>query len=446
MKFTHLLFSVLMAVLIFSCKKDEVHVDKYSKYPIVLTGEGAFGGADLAWTAIKSKDFVQYQVFASVTQDSIKDGLENGFIVGASSDPETISLSVSNAFFNNGQKSADSTYYRVVAKLKDRTVLSNNLLITKNNFLQYTGVLTGAFYDKATNTGLFADANKSKLVKINFLTKKIESVAMQFFASKYQILTTTVNGIKEIIVKSTNNSYDFYVYDFNTLKFTKKITTNKSSYGMTTDEKGFIYAADYNSMTIINRQANTQTNYNFTSATSYPDLVFIPNTDRIMTYSSTGIDQMSYLNLSADHKTVLNETKAVIITNNNFSSNSDFSTTVIMDENNFLIPTLFTIKDKDFNDIGTILPSNSNFSNSIPVVAKKNATDYYLQTDTNIGSSGFGADISVFKLPDAFQRKKSYPNIFVSRLFPLDNDELIIMYQSNFSSSSNTTNFEKIKI
>ena len=439
MKFIHFFLSFLVLSLFFSCKKDEIHVDKYVKYPIKLSGTGVFESANLTWTTLESKDFVQYEIYQSVNKDSISNLLENAFPVAVLRDPQD--NKISDLPFNSfGGSNADSIYYRVAAKLKDRTVLSNNILITNSNYLKYDGRLVNIFYDRATNTCIGIDQNKNRLIKINFLTKKIESAVLQSNAVGGIILTNIVNGVKEITVATSGN---VYIYDFNALKLTRAIVPNSSLNSITTDEKGMLYFSSFSSMTIYNRINNTQTNYSYANSnTSFPYLTFVPNTNKILVMDRFGAT-LSYINLSADHKTVINESGSVT-QGGNFKS-IEAATTVVMDEDNLLMPSFFSVKNKDFADLG-VLPT-STFNNGVEsLVAKKNATDYYVEVDTNNSSKGFGADVFLMQLPSTLIRKKSFSGIAVNGIFPLDNNEFIIMYQKDFNSFNTPIKFEKLKL
>ena len=438
MKFTYLFLSFLVVSLFFSCKKDEVQVDKYAKYPITLSGTGVFESANLTWTTLESKDFVQYEIYQSVNKDSIINNLGNAFLVAVFKDAQDNKIN-DLPFSNLGGGNADSIYYRVAAKLKDRTVLSNNILITNSNYLKYDGSLVNTFYDRATNTFLGIDQNKNRLIKINLLTKKIESAVLQNSAVDGIILTNTVNGVKEITVATSGN---VYIYDFNALKLTRAIVPNSGLNSITTDEKGMLYFSSFSNMTIYNRVNNTQTTYSYANSnTSFPYFTFIPNTNKILVVDRFGAT-LSYINLSADHKTVVNESG--LVTQSGSFKSIEAATTVVMDENNLLMPTFFSIKNKDFADLG-VLPISA-FNNGVEsLVAKKNATDYYVQVDTNNGTKGFGADVFLMQLPSTLIKKKSFSGILINGIFPLDNDEFIIMYQKDFGTFNTPTKFEKLK-
>lgn len=441
MKFTYLFLSFLVVSLIFSCKKDEIQVDKYSKYPISLSGVGSFESANLTWTTLESKDFVQYEIYQSINKDSISNLLENGFPVAVLKDPQENKIN-SLPFNSFGGSNTDSIYYRVVAKLKDRIVLSNNILITNSNYLKYDGNLVNTFHDRATNTLIGIDPNKSRLIKINLLTKKIESAVLQSSSSGGIILTNNVNGVKEIAV-ATATSSNVYIYDFNAFKLIRTIVVNSGINSIVSDEKGFLYFGSFSSMTIYNRMTNTQTSYSYNNSNvSSPYLTFVPNTNKIIAVDRFG-SGLIYLNLSADHKSVVSENGYV--SQNNGSKFLDAATTVVMDENNFLMPSFSSVKNKDFTEIG-ILPT-STFNNGVEIlVAKKNASDYYVQVDTNNGTKGFGGDVLLMQLPSTVLRKKSFSSILISGIFPLDNDEFIIMYQKDFGTFNNPIKFEKIKL
>lgn len=450
MKTKILFFSFFVAIFFFACKKDgTTHIDKYAKYPITLTGISAFEAADLTWTAVKSPDFVQYQIFQSITQDSIKDNLENGFLVATIGDSETSNLTTTDNI-NNGFPKFDYTYYRVVAKLKDRVILSNNVLITKTSYLDYDGSMNSSFfYDKTSNCLLFKDAKKAKLVKINLVTKNIESSALPIAVSSInKMLTYTVNGNKEIAMSS---GYNLYIFDFNTLDLKKSIGLDGSIYAMTSDEKGIIYCADYKNMFIIDASAGSFKVYSFIDSYS-PSFVFLPNTNKMIfgsnnDFSGTAGDYyLSYLTMSDDHKSVESESPKVT---QNFPGNFNSATTIVFDENTYLMPSLLSIKDKNFVEIG-IIPSQSsitgNSANTESLVAVKNKSEFYLSSvNNNLLSNTLSTTITLNQNPNKELKSKKIPNIAITGIFSINENEVVVVYKTNILSSNSGIKFEKLK-
>jgi hypothetical protein len=133
MKIFNTIIGVLIAVCVFcaqiSCKKEN---DNYDLFPIKLTLVDTLGTTKLSWTKIETSDFIEYVIVRS-SRDSIgrlSDLSENKNATIVS----RVSTAKQNEFFDNFNSAFifNRVYYRVFARLKNRTISSANHVLNSD--------------------------------------------------------------------------------------------------------------------------------------------------------------------------------------------------------------------------------------------------------------------------------------------------------------------------
>jgi hypothetical protein len=112
-----------------SCKKE---TDIYELFPIKLTSIDTLGTTKLIWTKIETTDFIEYVIVRS-SRDSIGRFSELSASNGATIIGR-VSIAKQNEFFDlqNGSLSVNRVYYRVFARLKNRTISSDNYVFNSD--------------------------------------------------------------------------------------------------------------------------------------------------------------------------------------------------------------------------------------------------------------------------------------------------------------------------
>jgi glutamine cyclotransferase len=265
------LFLLLISILVVvSCQKASVKNYAGAKFELTIQtiDDEKF---QINWSEIKSADFIRYDIFKS--NNPIPNPKPNEPILGVLT--FTTSNSETKQFTDSLGFTSSKIYYRVVAVLKERSIISNEKVIESNNFIINDAYNTskvfpelGYIYYSNGPTVTIYDYKNNKIVVENKMTN---SNGASFFNFGF-----SASGKPEIFTRASSNI--FVVLDAKTLEQKRNLdlsaliasTINTNSI-VVINGKLYIYAyqsnkiyeLDANDGAILNSYpANTASDYN----------------------------------------------------------------------------------------------------------------------------------------------------------------------------------------
>jgi hypothetical protein len=269
----------VLGLLVFqtACKKED---DSYQDFPIKLTVKDTVGSTKLIWTKIESSDFIEYVIVRS-TKDPITNFSDLNTSAGA-----FIMSRISNAkqveafdFNNNSFNLTSKLHYRVFARLKNRTLSSENFTYNSDIFTINTQPPSEIIQDENNpNLVYFNATNSGQILLYNLEKDTIEAKIFTNGTSSKLILASDKGKNTELIFFSTYNR-KIYFYDAQTLQLKTTMDFPNYVYNVTSSQDGFIaiFTDEYNKQIqivrlsdhkVVSTNSSTINNtYNFYSST-----------------------------------------------------------------------------------------------------------------------------------------------------------------------------------
>jgi hypothetical protein len=255
-KLIPLIICSFIVLCFIQCKKSK----EYDSIPIKLSLQNNENDeAKLVWTTINSADFKRYDIYKSITpipDPTASKPISPLLKIASISDKEE------TTFFDEFSGSSTIFYYKVVAVLSARNLVSNQVIHKQ------TGILVGSYFGFAFNK----PEGKLYMMSNNFSNRLHVYDFIHDTLLKKDLFLSNTNNIQKIIVENdeTNTPY-LYVMDYNgitseidkynanTLQFVKTY----NFYGSVSD-----FLANKNRLYIrVSGSSDSLLNYNMTTET-----------------------------------------------------------------------------------------------------------------------------------------------------------------------------------
>jgi hypothetical protein len=409
-----LLFFV--AIVFFSCQKTSIKNYNGSKFELSVQSIDD-EKYQLNWPEIKSADFIRYEIFRSnkpIPNPTPNEPLQ-GTPLFTSNNSET------TQFIDSLGSSSSITYYRAVAVLKDRSILSDEKKVESNNI-----ILNGFF----NNAKVFPEIQYIYFVNgSNFTVYDYKNNTIVFenkiLNTSSSIFTFGFNSIGEPELYFMFSSNVITVYDAKTLELKRDFTIGSSKYfgsivvihsklyGFSyQDDK--IYIVNINDGSILN-SVSIYTAFDYStrlySSSDNTQLVFVAN-NHAGKYSVDGNGNLSsfatiqnpsafslnpYLNtISANGNYLVTSNTGYLLGNNldylgkiskgsntytDFRFTDDESKIIALKTASFSTPfTIDVLSIPDLNSIKTLNFPASNTSSTATLIFTNNASLYFAYT------------------------------------------------------------------
>ena len=218
-----------------SCKKEN---DNFADYPISLSVKDTLGTTKLTWTKIESSDFIEYVVVRS-NKDSIRDFSNLNTTGGAVIISRISNVKQTDFLDFSGTNFAVKFYYRVFARMKNRTLSSPNY--------QYNSDLS--VLNIAQPSEIIQDVSNPNLVYLNSLSSN-QIILYDLLKDSIIAKSTSTFGSSRIILASDKgnnaeliqyNSQRVYFFDAKTLELKTSVNFAYNIYNISGSQDGFIY-------------------------------------------------------------------------------------------------------------------------------------------------------------------------------------------------------------
>ena len=278
------------AVLVFAlislqtaCKKE---TDTFELYPIKITAVDTLGTTKLSWNKIESSDFIEYVVVRS-NKDSIADFSELNTSGGAVIVGRVSNAKQSEFLDFNSTSTINRLYYRVFARLKNRTISSANYVLNSDLSVLNIPFSNDIIQDEFNPNLVYLNgANAGQVTLYDLAKDSILAQSTPVFSSSSRIVLASNNGNNAEIVQFVYGSRKIVFRDSKTLEIKATMDFAYTVYGLdatldgficiTTDQGGkqfqMIRLSDHQ---IISTQSNIIENYSFYSYSS--NIYKIPN-------------------------------------------------------------------------------------------------------------------------------------------------------------------------
>jgi hypothetical protein len=411
-----------------ACKKEN---DSFQDFPIALTVKDTIGSTKLTWTKIESSDFIEYVIVRSV-KDPITNLSElntsgGAFILSRISNPKQVEAF---DFNNNGLLITSKLHYRVFARLKNRTLSSENYTYNSDIFT-INSQLPSEIVQDENNPHLvyFNLTNSGQIILYNLEKDTIESKIFTNGTSSKLILASDKGKNPELIFFSTYNR-KVYFYDAQSLQLKTTMDFTNYVYNVTSSQDGFIaiLTDEYNKQIqivrlsdhrVVSTNSSTINNiYNFYSSTWMSKL---PTGNTVLLVENSSSPMIAKMTHDAQG-TIINNQYIGRIT----SSNSSSGLRISPKGNYFYINGQIYAEPLDVNK-----PINLFLQGNFESVFSSDDTRFY--TFRQNFNSGIANTLEEYSLPNGKLLRTLTPKV-IGRVVIYKN-KAHIFGQSNFSSS-----------
>jgi hypothetical protein len=303
--------TLLCAVLVFAlislqtaCKKE---TDTFDLYPIKVTSVDTLGTTKLSWNKIESSDFIEYIIVRS-SKDSIANFSElntsgGALIVGR------ISNAKQSEFFDfNTASTINRLYYRVFARLKNRTISSANYVLNSDLSLLNVPFVGEIIQDEFNPNLVYLNGSNTGQITLYDLAKdSILAQSTPTFSSSSRIFLASDRGNNAEIIQVVYGSKRIIFRDAKTLDIKTTMDFTYYVYGLDATSDGFIGITtdEYNKQfqmirlsdhRVISTQSNIIENYSFYAYGS--NLYKVPNSTTFLVLE--GSSNLNFARLTYD--------------------------------------------------------------------------------------------------------------------------------------------------
>jgi hypothetical protein len=450
MKILNTFIGVSIAVCLFcsqiSCKKE---TDNYDLFPIKLTSVDTLGTTKLSWTKIETSDFIEYVIVRSSrdTIGSFSDlsSSRTAQIIGR------LSTAKQNEFFDtfNGSLNVNRVYYRVFARLKNRTISSANYVYNSELSVVATPVPSEIIQDDISPNLVYLNAANSGIIALYDLEKDsiLARISSGFNTSRTVLATDKSNSNNSEIIHISIGSSKIVFRDAKTLdiKFTQN-SVGYSVYNVTALQNGFIciFTDEYNKQfkimrlsdhAIVSTQSGTIDNYSFYSYSISMDKT--PNSNSILIYES-GSSSPNFGKLTYDAQGNFTSAKLIgRLSNNNSSSNGQFNRISAQGNYYFLLGQMYAAPLDITKPLNVFIPSDYS-----DVIFKQDESKYYV-VKRGFTTSNTVNVMEEYSLPNGKLLRTLTSKILGRTVLHKDK---AYVFGSDFNSSSLQTILQKIQL
>lgn len=255
-----------------SCKKEQ---DIYDLFPIKVTSVDTLGTTKIKWTKIESVDFIEYVVVRSDRDSILSFSALN--TSGGATIVGRLGTANQTEFFEpfNSSFRVNRVYYRVFARLKNRTISSANYVLNSDLSVVNASAPNEILQDEFNPNLVYLNAsNRGQIALYDLEKDSVLARASIGFTSTRTVLASDKGNNAEI-VQAITSSNKIIFRDAKTLdvKFTMN-NLNYSVYSLAATQDGFvcIVSDEYNKQfkmvrlsdhTVVSTQSNTIDNYPF---------------------------------------------------------------------------------------------------------------------------------------------------------------------------------------
>jgi hypothetical protein len=302
--FAYALLALCLVGLHTACKKE---TDTYDLYPIHLSSVDTLGTIKLSWTKIETSDFIEYVVVRSI-KDSIADFNELNTSGGATIIGRVTNAKLSEFLDFVSNSTVNRFYYRVFARLKNRTISSANYRYNSELTILNVTIPSEIIQDEKNPNLVYLNASNTGQITLYDLEKdSILAQSSTVFSSSHIILASD-RGANAEIVQVFNNSRKIVFRDAKTLEIKANLDFNYSIYNADGSQDGFICIStdEYNKQfqlirlsdhKIVSTQSNVIENYPFYS---YGNVINkLPNSNTILVAESSSSPSLARLTYDA---------------------------------------------------------------------------------------------------------------------------------------------------
>jgi hypothetical protein len=427
------LLSVAFLLFVFSCKKE---TDNFTQFPIDIIVKDSVGTTKISWSKVETSDFIEYVVVRS-TIDSIPafSALNsNHFIIARINDSKKLEA----LDFNNGQVFSKA-YYRVFARLQNRTISSANFSTNSDITLTKITNVIDIVKNELNAQQFFITTSDNKIYNYDIEQDKIitQNLSLPIFQPRVTVVSD--NGNVPHIIVWNNGTRRIYLLETNNLSIIKTIDFNASVYGVTASNDGFFFVTtdEFNKQfklfklsdyTIVAQSGLPQNAYLSSSAIT----VKIPNRKEIVVHdgsSSSTIYKFTY-----DNDGIITSSTRIGQINLPNSSNAFLR---VSNKGKYLL-----INGTLFNDNINLNAPLANFFGFNPLFNEEE-TKLYVQATNAPRLTIEEFNLSDMKLSQSIMPKLS--NFNFARAFPYKNT-LIAFTSISTNTSSNVLVYQKIKL
>jgi hypothetical protein len=298
----YVLIALCLVCLHTACKKE---TDTYDLYPIRLSSVDTLGTIKLSWTKIETSDFIEYVVVRSI-KDSISDFNELNTGGGA-----TIIGRVTNAkqsefldFVSNSTVSR--FYYRVFARLKNRTLSSANYRYNSDLTILNISAPSEVVQDESNPNLVYLYSSSTSQITLYDLAKDSILAQSSNVSATNRLFLASDKGSNPEIIQIASSNRRIIFRDAKTLEIKAYLDYASYVYNLDGSQDGFICMTtdEYNRQfqmirlsdhKIVSYQQNYFDNFSFYSYAS--NINKLPNSSNIIVVensSSPNIARFTY--------------------------------------------------------------------------------------------------------------------------------------------------------